>query len=358
VSTVFEVNELPTSAIDASGQPVAQVDLATHRVIGISASAAAFLGSGPTDILGHLVDEFVAEEPTGAFPLLAAGRLDGFEARRVLRRVDGSTVKAYVWAHVLGLHRPARFGAVFLADESGGATASPAVVRTDTKVIGTVDAEWRIDRISAEVEAILGYDAARLAGQSLLAAIHPNDLTELLTGLAHAHSSRLNAVTRLRVRRADGSWLLCRVRIAPLADPPCFAFTLRPLAEDAPATRHRARDLELLLARIGHEVLSAGLTIPSPRFPTIADRPELAQLSSREWEVLLHLSEGARVPSIATELSLQPSTVRNHLSSIFTKLGVRSQAELLDLLRDESGNSSHAPQQKHRAPRNVPPFAR
>jgi DNA-binding CsgD family transcriptional regulator len=172
-------------------------------------------------------------------------------------------------------------------------------------------------------------------------------------------------VMRIRVRRVDTSWLLCRVRVAPLADAPCFAFTLRPLAEAAPATSHRARDLELLLTRIGHEVLSAGLTIPSPRFPTLAERPELARLSTREWEVLLHLTEGARVPSIADDLGLQPSTVRNHLSSIFTKLGVRSQAQLLDLVRSEpspageaTGSSRRAPQKKHSAPRKVPPFAR
>ena len=142
----------------------------------------------------------------------------------------------------------------------------------------------------------------------------------------------------MRVRHADTSWLLCRARLAPLADPPCFAFTLRRLTESADGSDHRARDLELLLARISHEVLSAGLTIPSPRFPTLTERPDLARLSSREWEVLLQLAEGARVPSIAAEMSLQASTVRNHLSSIFTKLGVRSQAELMVLLKSPDGS--------------------
>ncbi|MDQ1673106.1 MAG: hypothetical protein QOC98_1668 [Frankiaceae bacterium] len=337
---VFEADDLAASVITGSQQAVARVDLASHRLTAVSPAAATLLRSGPDGLLGHDVGEFVAEEPTGAFPLLATGRLDGFEARRSLRRVDGSTMKAYVWAHVLGLDRPARFGVVFLADETCVPATSPAVARTDSRVIGTVDAEWRIDRISADVEVLLGYTASQLAGQSLLSAIHPNDLPELLTGLAHAHSSGLNAVVRMRVRQADTSWLLCRVRVAPLADPPCFAFTVRALAVPAAGSDARARDLELLLTRIGHEVLSAGLTIPSPRFPTLAERPELARLSSREWEVLLQLSEGARVPSIAEELRLRPSTVRNHLSSIFTKVGVRSQAQLLDLLKSEQDGAS------------------
>jgi DNA-binding NarL/FixJ family response regulator len=43
--------------------------------------------------------------------------------------------------------------------------------------------------------------------------------------------------------------------------------------------------------------------------------------------------DGERVPSIAAELYVTQSTVRNHLSSVFSKLGVHSQAELLRQLR-------------------------
>jgi DNA-binding CsgD family transcriptional regulator len=49
--------------------------------------------------------------------------------------------------------------------------------------------------------------------------------------------------------------------------------------------------------------------------------------------VLTALLEYRRPPTIAQELGLSPNTVRNHLKSIFFKLGVSSQQELLDHVR-------------------------
>ena len=57
------------------------------------------------------------------------------------------------------------------------------------------------------------------------------------------------------------------------------------------------------------------------------------RLTTRELEIVTRLMTGHRPPSIASELFLSQSTVRNHLGSVFAKLGVNSQQELLDLLR-------------------------
>ena len=54
------------------------------------------------------------------------------------------------------------------------------------------------------------------------------------------------------------------------------------------------------------------------------------ELSSREREVARALLSGYRVTTIARHLFLSPSTVRNHLSSMFHKVGVESQAELIE----------------------------
>ena len=57
-------------------------------------------------------------------------------------------------------------------------------------------------------------------------------------------------------------------------------------------------------------------------------------LSKREREVLAELRNGGRVPTIARALSISPTTVRNHLQRIFWKLGVHSQSELVDHVRE------------------------
>ena len=82
------------AAITTSALAVAQVDLATHRIVAASGAAGAMVGLDPADLVGRLVTDFVEGEATGGLPLLAAGRLEGFEAQRRLRRADGAVVDA------------------------------------------------------------------------------------------------------------------------------------------------------------------------------------------------------------------------------------------------------------------------
>jgi len=58
----------------------------------------------------------------------------------------------------------------------------------------------------------------------------------------------------------------------------------------------------------------------------------LKTLSSREWDVVRRLASGQRVGTIARGLFVSPHTIRNHLKSIFRKVGVSSQAELRERL--------------------------
>lgn len=71
----------------------------------------------------------------------------------------------------------------------------------------------------------------------------------------------------------------------------------------------------------------------SPKRSQVAETaPEpamAARLSAREWEIVQLLLAHHRVPSIARRLCLSPATIRNHLKSVFQKLGVHSQQELL-----------------------------
>ncbi len=58
---------------------------------------------------------------------------------------------------------------------------------------------------------------------------------------------------------------------------------------------------------------------------------DLSVLSSRELEIVRLLLQGRRVSHIAKQLFLSPNTVRSHLKSVFRKLDVHSQGELIEL---------------------------
>lgn len=60
---------------------------------------------------------------------------------------------------------------------------------------------------------------------------------------------------------------------------------------------------------------------------------ELARISPREQEITRLLARGNPAKDVAVMLALSPNTVRNHVKSIFAKLQVHSQVELLLKLR-------------------------
>ena len=62
------------------------------------------------------------------------------------------------------------------------------------------------------------------------------------------------------------------------------------------------------------------------------DSDQLSRLSPREREVARMLARGNAISDLASELELSPNTVRNHVKSIFSKLRVHSQVELMSRL--------------------------
>jgi PAS domain S-box-containing protein len=87
------------------------------------------------------------------------------------------------------------------------------------------------------------------------------------------------------------------------------------------------------LRRIARELESLGFGETGGPLAGIRTCPELDTLSPRERQVAERLLAGDRVPMISRALRISPATVRTHLKSIFRKLGVRSQAALIEKLR-------------------------
>lgn len=91
----------------------------------------------------------------------------------------------------------------------------------------------------------------------------------------------------------------------------------------AATIRIAAQGQVLLQPEIAHKFFSS---LPTSHSPTpSASGPE--QLTDREREILILLTRGSSNRQIAEQLFLAEGTVKNHLSSIFSKLGVRDRMQ-------------------------------
>jgi len=206
-------------------------------------------------------------------------------------------------------------------------------------VLGTVDSSWRLDRISQDVTPLLGLTPEQCTGQPVLGVIHPSDMPAFLAAVEHARRGERAVRLTLRLNARSHDWTEVTVVLATIApgDPPPLAFALirDDAAADPPGPGDSSREMQLEghMLRIAGELQAAGLIPRLQQLPALTDEPQLGKLTSREWAVLTRLLDGQRVPAIAADLYVSQSTVRNHLSSIYAKLGVHSQVDLIRLLR-------------------------
>ena len=157
------------------------------------------------------------------------------------------------------------------------------------------------------------------------------------------------------LRRKDGTTILVSIRARAVFDDqhemsylegivediterkPLASSGSRAGADESGPMRTRVARMESALHRIASELALIGMD-RNFRVDQL-DPNELAgfkSLTRRETEVLRAIVTGDRVRTIAKTLNLAPNTVRNHLKSIFIKLGVRSQVELVEKLKKRS----------------------
>ena len=99
---------------------------------------------------------------------------------------------------------------------------------------------------------------------------------------------------------------------------------------DRDRIQERLRRFESAFQRIALELEELGIgTGLLPKRAEAAELPDLHRLTRRELEVLRSFLGGKEINAVAEHLQIAVHTVRNHLKSIFRKLGVRSQTELL-----------------------------
>jgi len=311
--------------------PMLEVQLATRLITDVSDALTDLTGYQRDELIGSDPTRYISGEPSAGLPLLVSGQILGYETTTTLRLRDGKLADVHVWAHSLDPHRPPETGLLVIDDETAPGAGPWETSGEPLAVLGTVDAEWRIDRITEGVEALLGYPAAAVTGRPVLGVVHPGDVAELLTGIGHATGSGHSVVVRVRLQGADGAWRWCRACLATFADTAGFAFLLTPVT-DVASSADLAQELQQRLGRIAFEVQSARALPQAASLPTASELPGFETLTAREMQILGELRAGRRSPEIARSLNLAQSTVRNHLASVYGKLGVDSQVSLLAVL--------------------------
>jgi DNA-binding CsgD family transcriptional regulator len=334
VLSAAELSRIAAEVLGAIPFPALVLEVPSERIVASSPAATRLLDPGGGVIDGHLLEEFTADQPKAGLDLFAGGRLNGFETFRVLRRPDAPELKVRMWIRSFD-HQPASqfVLVVIVADNPLADATASSDWRAAPAVVGSIDARLLIERISSDAEDLFNLPVTELLGRSLLGLIAKDDVPNCLTALSEASASKTGITVHLGIRTGiEGPALRCEVLILPLQPSPSCAFVFLPIPEGTD-TGHVSHNLSAILLRLGRGAAAAQLARGVFRGVSERSVPGLSRLTTRELEIVTELLDGARVPAIALRLFLSQSTVRNHLASVFGKVGVASQQELLDLFR-------------------------
>jgi DNA-binding CsgD family transcriptional regulator/PAS domain-containing protein len=303
------------------------------RIVNPTAEALMELPHG--QLTGRRITDFVA--PAGivemAISALATGALSAtLTKREVVGRASGP-LPVWVWTRSVDVTADAGSAVSLVIPETDlgrlGMDPGRPWRQLGDVVIGLADMSWTIRQISSDVCSVLGAESRDVVGRSMRDLIHPDDEDGFrLFDLRGAAQSM-----RGRLRRSEGGWTEVGLFFSAVemggARRIAFALVADGSVDEQP---DRIAELEGRLLRIAEEVRAASVLRAAEPPPAPAE-VRLGDLSRRQWEIVSRLLEGQRVDTIARELYLSPSTVRNHLSAIFRRFGVHSQRDLCDLLR-------------------------
>jgi DNA-binding CsgD family transcriptional regulator len=289
------------------------------------------------DIVGHALVDVAGpvEDIERTIADLNAGRFVGVHSHRSVHVGDGEDRQVFATSRAIQVDGLLGGVTAFVpASEIGWLGRDPRRTWLDLVpvAVGGTDSDWIVVTVSREISDLIDRTSSDVKGRSLLELVDPADVDQLRGSGAAQHEPR--SLPDIRFFLPSGDETEVCVLLAPLTAPASgmrFALVGR-IESYLPQQKDRVAELELRLRRIGAEVRAAGL-IESASASAFQDHPEIDGLSTRQWEILSRLLEGARVSTIASELLISQSTVRNHLSTIFQRFDVHSQAELIDKFR-------------------------
>ncbi|MFY9586784.1 MAG: LuxR C-terminal-related transcriptional regulator [Actinomycetota bacterium] len=278
------------------------------------------------------------------FRAVGSGRFDGLHGRRTLVDADGEDVEGQLWLRLIGDGDRRLVALVFLPDdaERGGEAHQALIVdgASDVALLVT-DHDWVLRFVSRDIGAILGEAPENTIEKPLLSIVHPATAAELLLAITRAIATRRGVFTNIQLK-VRSTWTNVTGWVEPLCDhsPPRLGIVLTRAGKPRDGSATNAVRLEQHLWRIAAEILAAGVLPAADAERHLPESGELAKLPPHQWEITVRLVNGERVPAIAKAMHLSPSTVRNHLATVYRRFGVHSQGELIARLRRPPGTSS------------------
>jgi PAS domain S-box-containing protein len=184
----------------------------------------------------------------------------------------------------------------------------------------------------------LGYPSDEVLGENIAQVDFIDDKlarTRLFAVLEK--TGRLDRID-VRLRRKDAGLVDCAVSAdtVNIQDIPCYLLVLMDITE------RKSTELELVSAieevmkdaswfsRTLIEKLANVKSFNSPELPGVS----FTDLTARERDVLGLICEGLADKEIAARLKLAPNTVRNHVATVYSKLGVHSRSEAIVWARE------------------------
>jgi DNA-binding CsgD family transcriptional regulator/PAS domain-containing protein len=344
---VLDAAQLITSG-DLADAPigVALIDVRTTAYVAVNHAYAAMLGYARRDLVGRSTEvgrpaDAPLVEDAGAVLSVVRGEVDSITL--TLPVPGESAIVQTATLHAIG-ERDRNTGYLLfyllqrVQTQEDPAPARPLIstpLPEGAYSRATIDADWRLRFIEPPLVA-LGVERELSDMLSVLPSIHPADIPSVLAAADLVRSGRAERTVvraRYRVLTPTPGYLRseCEIHREPSLPEGWLILTNRLVADGAGrasmADRLRALTVGALAeddgARPGSRSAAATASSAAVEFG----------LTPRETEILTLLVDGQRVTTIAKTLHLSDGTIRNYLSAIFQKVGVRSQAELLERIR-------------------------
>jgi DNA-binding CsgD family transcriptional regulator len=303
--------------VESTDVPILGFDLsANHACFGNAALAK--LMALPWPVPSHLwrteiqavVAQDVAEQMRQGLQALRTGALQSYQSERTYEDCNGRPIRARHTATRVDLCEDPSMALIIVSPITSGGSSmrlkEPPEVCPPAFV--TLSHSGDIEAASPDANLELSSPVSDLIGSSMMSRVHADDRRMLARAQRTAAEMRLSAF-RIRVGDKARGWQDMEVLAGPLCN-------------------HNPARMGLLLTK---KPLDRRLDMPSRAGIS-------APLTGQQRAVVDYLLQGCPIPVIATELHLSRSTVRNHLSAVYAKVGVHSQTELIAVM---TGRRAH-----------------